>query len=73
MVTGDCHRVRFRPSAAALFPVVAGREITPRATKAVHQTPLLRLESPYCAPTAEVDFMEFLTPAILRRREACAR
>jgi hypothetical protein len=31
LVTGDCHKVRFRPSAAELFPEIAGFEITPRA------------------------------------------
>src|ERR1700734_1376318 len=31
MVIGDCHKVRFRPSAAELFPEIAGMEITPRA------------------------------------------
>jgi hypothetical protein len=30
-VVGNCHLVRFRPSAAELFPEVAGRELTPRA------------------------------------------
>jgi hypothetical protein len=29
--TGDCHHVRFRPSAAELFPEVQGLDITPRA------------------------------------------
>jgi hypothetical protein len=31
MVTGDCHKVRFRPAARALFPELEGLEITPRA------------------------------------------
>ncbi len=31
LVLGNCHQVRFRPSAAALFPQLAGRPITPRA------------------------------------------
>lgn len=30
-VIGNCHQVRLRPSAAELFPEVAGRGITPRA------------------------------------------
>lgn len=29
-VLGDCHQVRFRPSAADLFPEIAGAEVTPR-------------------------------------------
>ena len=31
LVVGNCNQVRFRPSAAALFPELAGRPITPRA------------------------------------------
>jgi hypothetical protein len=31
IVIGDCHKVRFRPSVAELFPEMAGMEITPRA------------------------------------------
>jgi serine kinase of HPr protein (carbohydrate metabolism regulator) len=30
-VVGNCHKVRFRPSAVALFPEIDGRPITPRA------------------------------------------
>jgi hypothetical protein len=30
-VTGNCHQVRFRPTAADLFPELTGLEITPRA------------------------------------------
>jgi hypothetical protein len=30
-VTGNCHQIRFRPSATELFPELAGLEITPRA------------------------------------------
>jgi hypothetical protein len=61
MVTGNCHEVRFRPSAASLFPEVAGREITPRATgKPSIEIPTASLPGLICAPTAEVDFMVFL-------------
>jgi hypothetical protein len=31
MVAGDCHKVRFRPAAVALFPELEGLPITPRA------------------------------------------
>lgn len=31
MALGNCHQVRFRPSAAELFPEIAGLAITPRA------------------------------------------
>jgi len=30
-VVGNCHQVRFRPSAAELFPEIMGRDVTPRA------------------------------------------
>jgi hypothetical protein len=32
LVVGNCHQVRFRPSAVELFPEIEGRPITPRAT-----------------------------------------
>jgi hypothetical protein len=31
MAIGNCHRIRFRPSGAELFPELAGRPLTPRA------------------------------------------
>lgn len=31
LVVGNCHQVRFRPTASELFPELAGRVITPRA------------------------------------------
>jgi hypothetical protein len=41
MVAGDCHKVRFRPAAAALFPELEGLPITPRAAgKASIELPL---------------------------------
>jgi hypothetical protein len=53
--------VRFRPSAAAIFPEIDGLEITPRAAGkpsielATAQIPWMR-----CAQTAQVDFVVFL-------------
>ena len=32
LAIGNCNQIRFRPSAATLFPELAGRPITPRAT-----------------------------------------
>ena len=32
LVIGNCNQIRFRPSAGTLFPELAGRPITPRAT-----------------------------------------
>jgi hypothetical protein len=41
LVTGDCYKVRFRPTAAALFPELEGLELTPRAAgKASIELPL---------------------------------
>lgn len=60
-VVGNSHQVRFRPSAAELFPEIAARSITPRAegkpsielsTAAVPQVTRL--------PGADVDFIVFL-------------
>jgi hypothetical protein len=60
-VTGDCHQVRFRPSAGALFPEVEGLEITPRAAgKPSIELPTSALQGITCAPTASVDFLIFL-------------
>ncbi len=61
LVTGDCHKVRFRPSAAQLFPEVEGLEITPRAAgKPSIEMPTARVASIATAQTARVDFIVFL-------------
>jgi hypothetical protein len=60
-VTGNCHQVRFRPSAAELFPEVEGLEITPRAAgKPSIELPTAPMSGMVCAPTAQVDFLVFL-------------
>jgi hypothetical protein len=61
LVTGNCHQIRFRPSAAALFPEVEGLEITPRAI-GKPSIELLTASIPLIAAvsTARVDFMIFL-------------
>jgi len=60
-VAGNCHQVRFRPSAAELFPEVAGLEITPRATgKPSIELPTSPMAGFRCESTAEVDFLVFL-------------
>jgi len=61
LVTGDCHLVRFRPTAAELFPELKGLEITPRAAG----KPSIELSTasmPYIerVQTTRVDFMVFL-------------
>jgi hypothetical protein len=61
LVTGNCHQVRFRPSAAELFPEVEGLEITPRAMgKPSIEIPIASIPHLTAAQTARVDFMIFL-------------
>jgi hypothetical protein len=61
LVTGNCHQVRFRPSAAELFPEVEGLEITPRAAgKPSIELPTAPMHGITCVPTAQVDFLVFL-------------
>ncbi|HKR26784.1 MAG TPA: hypothetical protein VJS11_04990 [Acidobacteriaceae bacterium] len=60
-VLGDCHQVRFRPSAAELFPEIADAEVTPR----LDGTPsidFLTSNWPTIAATrgTHVDFIVFL-------------
>jgi len=60
-VTGNCHQVRFRPSAGQLFPEIEGLEITPRAVgKPSIEMPTSALSRMNCAPTASVDYLIFL-------------
>ena len=60
VVTGNCHQVRFRPSAADLFPELNGHEITPRAAG----KPSIELSTASMpierAQTARVDYIVFL-------------
>jgi hypothetical protein len=61
MGTGDCHHVRFRPSAAELFPEVRGLDVTPRAAGKpsieLSTGPLSHVTS---AQSAHIDFIVFL-------------
>ncbi len=61
MVTGDCHRVRFRPPTAELFPELRGLEITPRATGKpsieLQTAPMSHLQ---CVQNAQVDYIVFV-------------
>ena len=60
-VTGNCHQVRFRPSAGELFPEIEGLEITPRAAgKPSIEMPTSALPWMTCAPTASIDYLIFL-------------
>lgn len=61
VVTGNCHQLRFRPSARQLFAELEGLEITPRAVgKPSIEVPTARLRHITVAPTAEVDFIVYL-------------
>jgi hypothetical protein len=61
LIIGNCHQVRFRPSAAELFPELNGLEITPRAAgKPSIELPTAPMPWMTCTPTAQVDFLVFL-------------
>lgn len=61
IVTGGSHQIRFRPTAAALFPEVLGLEITPRAAgKPSIEMPTASLPQMTCAQTAHVGSVVFL-------------
>jgi hypothetical protein len=61
LVTGNCHQIRFRPTAATLFPELEGAEVTPRANgKPSIELPTASLAQITCAQTANVDYMVFL-------------
>ncbi len=60
-VIGDCHRVRFRPEAAELFPELQGQDITPRLFgKPSIEVPTTLFPKIVCAQTARADFVVFL-------------
>lgn len=60
-VTGNCHQIRFRPSAVELFPEIEGLEITPRAAgKPSVELPTADLANLSIAPHTRVDFIVFL-------------
>jgi hypothetical protein len=60
-VTGNCHMVRLRPSAAELFEEVAGRPITPRLVgKPSIEMPLATMPGIRQAPSCDVEYIVFL-------------
>ena len=72
--------MRLRPTAAELFPEIAGLELTPRATgKPSIELPTAGMQSIVCAATTRVDFMVFLirksglTPQIVPYSKDAAR
>jgi hypothetical protein len=80
LVTGNCNQVRFRPSAAELFPEVAKLPIAPHApgkpSIEMSTNSLLQMSR---AQTAQVDFLVFLnrrvhaTPELVPYRKDVAR
>jgi len=61
MVVGNCHQVRFRPTAAKLFPELEGLELTPRAAgQPSIEIPTSSMPHLTCAQEARADFMVFL-------------
>lgn len=60
-VTGNCHQVRFRPSAAELFPELHGLPVTPRAAgKPSIELPTDAMQHITTADGTEIDFVVFL-------------
>jgi hypothetical protein len=60
-VTGNCHQVRFRPSAAELFSEIEGLNPTPRAAgKPSIELLTAPMTDIVCVPIAHVDFLVFL-------------
>jgi hypothetical protein len=60
-ITGNCHQVRFRPSAVQLFPEVEGLEVTPRAIgKPSIELATSLLPNFSISPHARADFIVFL-------------
>jgi hypothetical protein len=60
-VLGNCHQVRFRPSAAELFPEIAGEETMQRVIgKPSIELPTSTLPAIDVATRAQVDFIVFL-------------
>jgi hypothetical protein len=68
-VAGNCHQVRFRPSAAKLFPEISGLAMMPRALgKPSIEVPTAMLPQVRYAQTATVDFIVFLNRRSGRER-----
>jgi hypothetical protein len=60
-VTGDCYKVRFRPSSAKFFPELYGLEITPRAAgKPSIELPTAPMMHITRAQTVPVEYIVFL-------------
>ena len=61
MVIGNCHKVRFRPTAAELFPELEVQELTPHPTgKPSVEIATDKFPNMICARSAQADFIVFL-------------
>jgi hypothetical protein len=79
-IVGNCHQVRFRPSAADLFPEVRGLDLTPRAAgKPSIELSTLSMGHVKRRQSVRVDFIVFLNrtsggpPELVPYREDVAR
>lgn len=62
MVVGNCHQVRFRPTAVKLFPELEGLEQTPRAAgQPSIEIPTSSMPDLACVQEVRADFMVFLS------------
>jgi hypothetical protein len=80
LVTGNFHKVRFRPTALELFPEVAGADLTPRAgAKPAIELPTGPMRHIVQSQMEEVEFVVFLNrqsgdrPALVPYRKEAAR
>ena len=61
VVAGNCHQVRFRPTAAELFPEIGGLKMMPRAAgKPSVEMQTSMIPGLTCAQATKVDFIVFL-------------
>lgn len=80
LVAGNCHQIRFRPSAADLFPEISGLDLTPRAAgKPSIELSTTSLGHINRIQNAKVDFIVFLNrsstdlPELVTYRKDVAR
>ncbi len=60
-VTGDCHRIRFRPSSYCSSPELRGLKVTPRAAgKPSVEVATAMMPNIHCSESAHADFIVFL-------------
>ena len=62
LVTGNCHQIRFRPSAANIFPELQDLEVTPRAAgKPSIELSTALMNHICCSQTTQANFVVFLS------------